>query len=160
MAENLTNCIRCKRLFKKTVSDKCPSCAAREQDQFSDVFRILQASRANGGIHIGELSREVGMPESVLEEYYIEGKLGTASAFLNFSCKKCGAEYSGKEGHGSICISCRAHVSSEAGVEIRSRGAVKDDHKEQSRMDLLSKLKSAPPPARNNPSSGFKRTSD
>ncbi len=160
MAENLTNCIRCKRLFKKTISDKCPSCAAREQDQFSEVFRLLQASRANNGIHITTLSREVGMSESVLEEYYIEGKLGTASEFLNFTCKKCTAEYSGKEGHAAYCSNCRASVSSEAGVTIRSREAVTEGQKEQNRMDLLSKLRSSAPPSSNAESAGFRRAKD
>jgi predicted amidophosphoribosyltransferase len=141
MAENIGNCSRCKRLFKLTASGKCAPCSANEQEQFSQCFQLLQRNSRTGGIHINTLAMETGMAEHVIEEYYIEGKWGTAAEFLNFSCKKCGAEYSGKEGHGSICITCRAFVSSEAGVSMGGRDEVKEKHKTAKKADLLSRVR-------------------
>lgn len=120
MAPNVTNCIRCNKVFRKTVSDKCPACAAREQDQFSHLYQLLQESRLTGGIHAKELAMKVGMSQDVVEEFYLEGKLGTSSHFVNFTCKNCKEDFSGKEGHSRICIRCRSQVSVEAGVGIHS----------------------------------------
>lgn len=135
MAPNITNCIRCNKVFRKTVSDKCPACAAREQEQFSQLYKLLQDSRTTGGIHAKELAMKVGMSESVLEEIFLEGKLGTSSHFVNFTCKNCKSDFSGREGHSQICIRCRSQVSIEAGVGIHSiaevEKRVEDDKRRQ-----------------------------
>lgn len=141
MARNITNCVRCNKVFRKTVSDKCPACAAREQDQFSNLYQILQDARLTGGIHATQLAEKVGMSEDVIEEIFLEGKMGTSSHFIQFTCRNCKNDFSGKEGHSRICIRCRSQVSVEAGVGIHSiqdveRRAEDTKRQQQSQMRL------------------------
>jgi len=136
----IINCIRCNRLVRQSMSGKCPECSVRENEQFSQMFRILQGTAKTGGIFIKDISKQIGMPENIIEEYFLEGKLGTAAGALRFSCKKCGNEYNGSEGHSSICYGCRATVSAEAGVSIKGRNEVIAQQGNAKRMELLSKI--------------------
>ncbi|MDH4379084.1 MAG: hypothetical protein QE263_04165 [Vampirovibrionales bacterium] len=140
MGHAIINCIRCNRLVRQSMSGKCPECSVRENDQFSQMFRLLQGSVKTGGIYIKDISKQIGMPENIIEEYFLEGKLGTAAHSLRFSCKKCGVEYSGDEGHSSICLGCRATVSAEAGISIKGRNDVIMQQGEARRICLLSKI--------------------
>jgi len=136
----IINCIRCNQLVRQSMSGKCPECSVRENEQFSQMFRLLQGAAISGGIFIKDISKQIGMPENIIEEYFLEGKLGTAAVSLRFACKKCGVEYSGDEGHSSICLGCRATVSAEAGISIKGRNDLKMQQGEMKRMDLLSKI--------------------
>lgn len=157
MSENIGNCIRCNRLFKLSEGNKCHQCAATEQEQFSQAFRLLQGARHDGGIHAKDLAMETGMSESIIEEYFIDGKWGTGAKCINFTCKKCGVTFSGVEGHSTICITCRNLVSDVAGVDIQSREAVTEKQKEDKRLELLSRVKSFGEASGMRAAAGFQR---
>ncbi len=120
----IANCKRCNKLFKKTISDSCPPCAETENQQYQQMFRMLQNSKSQGGILIDDLSAKVGMPIEIIEEYYFEAKLGTAGLFLKFKCRSC-SEVIGEENRkGRYCLSCSNELSDKAGVQVRSRQSI------------------------------------
>ena len=69
MSLSLANCKKCKKVFQKRLSDLCPDCITVEEEQFKALYRALQKYREYG-VAIEELSNEVGIPVSDIEEFY------------------------------------------------------------------------------------------
>ncbi len=135
----IVNCKRCNKIFKKMVSEICPTCVEKENEQFQKMFRLLQSSQPHGGILIEDLSEQVGIPIEVIEEYYFEAKLGTAGLFLKFKCRACSEVLDENNRKGRYCIPCSNAVSNKAGVKVRS---LQDIEREERRAKDIIQLPS------------------
>ncbi len=136
---SIINCKQCHKLFQKTISDNCPTCAETENYQYQQLFRLLQSSKVQGGIFIEDLAEKIGMSVEAIEEYYLEAKLGTAGLFLKFKCRSCSEVVDENHRRGRYCINCSNELSDQAGVKVRS---LQDIKREEERAKEIIQLPS------------------
>lgn len=137
----IANCARCNRVFRKTLTDKCPECVEAEYQQFQMMFRLLQNSAEHGGLFIDDLAEKVGVSVEYIEQYYLDSKLGTAGMFLKFKCRSCGGVMAEMNRKGRYCINCSETVSAQAGVEVKSRNRL---NRESDETRLITITETAP----------------
>lgn len=139
---SVSNCKCCGKVFQKRLSDLCPACIEAEDQKVRKLYRAIQGSASRGGIPIEELAHQVGMTADEIEAYYLEGRLGTASTLLKFSCQGCGVMIGELQRKGRFCISCSEKTASQAGVSVRSKQELeKREREEQKKMEQLALLK-------------------
>ncbi len=142
MSGALANCKKCTKLFQKRLSDLCPECIKREDEQFTTLYRTLQASAPQGGMDIQVLSGQVGIPVEEIERFYLEGRLSTAGIYLKFHCLNCGMMMSELNRRGRFCINCSEATASQAGVAVRSFQELnRAQEREKLRQEYLNLLK-------------------
>lgn len=129
---SIGNCKQCNKIFKKRLSDLCVDCLQKSEDDFHLVYRILQKSGSVGGIAIEELAHESNISVDTIEEYYMEGRLGTASNYLKFQCQACDVLVGALQRKGRFCNACSEKTAVQAGVQIKSKQDI--DKKDQAVM--------------------------
>ncbi len=143
MKATIANCKTCNNLFKKMTVDYCPNCFDVREENFKNVYRALQRTANTGGIAINELAENTETPLEMIEEFYHEGRLATASVLLKFPCASCGDLIPELQRKGRYCVNCSEKVANKAGVEVRSKQDLekvqKEEMKKQQQASLLKK---------------------
>ncbi len=153
----LANCKKCKKLFQKRISDLCADCIALEDEQVRNLYRILQKSGAQGGMAIEELSHETGVSVEEIEEFYHDGRLGTAAPLLKFQCISCGIMMGELQRKGRYCVNCSEKMAAQAGVAVKNTNDLARESAEaQKRQEQMALLKKSNVPDRP-PSGGSSR---
>lgn len=142
---SIANCKRCNKIFQKRLSDQCTDCLQITEQEFRNVYRLLQRSSSDGGIAISQLSHETGVPIEEIEEFYVEGRLGTAASYLKYECATCGVLVGALQRKGRFCVNCSEKNAQDAGVEVKSKSDIdKRDKKlqeQQEQADLLRRIR-------------------
>ncbi|MDX2085601.1 MAG: hypothetical protein SFZ03_09460 [Candidatus Melainabacteria bacterium] len=131
---NLANCRRCGKIFQKVMQDRCTDCFSLEHEHFTILFRCLQASETEGGIEIDQLAEQTDISVEQIEQYYMEGRLGTASCFLKFKCQSCGKMLTNLQRQGRHCVNCNENFAKTAGVSIRDKQTIEKEEAKERRM--------------------------
>ncbi len=120
MSGQIINCKKCNKVFQQVRLPYCPDCAKAEEDKFSVMYRTLQKSAATGGILLDDLSAQMEIAPEDIERYFVEGRLGTAAAFLMIECQACGERCGVNQRSGRFCRPCGESTANEAQVDIYS----------------------------------------
>lgn len=101
MAE-LVNCVRCNKVFVKTMRDICQACYKQEEADFNRVYTFLK-ERENREAILPEIVEATGVEEKVIIKFIKEKRLRTSQfPKLAYPCEKCGTPISS----GEICLTC------------------------------------------------------
>lgn len=139
----LVNCKKCSKVFQKVLSDHCSDCLIKEEDQFRNLYRLLQNSATHGGISIEELATQSNVSVSEIEQLFQAGKFGTAGACLKYECQTCHIMMGALQRRGRFCINCSEKTAAEAGVQVQSQQNIqKQRESEAQKAAQLKSLKS------------------
>lgn len=119
MAGAVINCKKCNKIFQQRLHPICPECVKIEEEQFTLLYRQLQASAASGGIDIDVLADNSGITQEDIEKFYLEGRLSTAGLYLRMPCQACGAMCGEQDRKGRFCNTCSEVTANKAGVEVK-----------------------------------------
>lgn len=138
MESSIINCDRCKNICRQNSRKLCQNCMATVEEQFTQLYRVLQSSGAHGGITLSDLSVQVGASMEDIERYYAEGRFSTASAYLKLPCQHCKTILGPTER--VYCTECNKTVATKAGVEIKSLQALKKESEDEKRLEAQQAL--------------------
>ena len=104
---SIRNCTRCGRLFTG-LEDVCPTCSAREQEEFERVRSYL--SRHHGAT-IAEVSGQTGVAVAQIYRWVRAGRLKVSTEQLGgaLRCERCGEPIES----GRFCRRCLGEVLGE-----------------------------------------------
>ena len=134
MDARVANCKKCNKVFQQFRQPYCTDCAKVEDEKFSVLYRILQNSAVKGGISIDALSAETEIPVEDIEKYFVEGRFGTATPYLQIFCQECGIRCTTIQRLGRYCIACNELTAAKAKVTVKSLHAL---NKLQSEAETL-----------------------
>jgi hypothetical protein len=140
MSGSVINCKKCNKIFQKRLHPICPECFKLEEEQFTLLYRQLQASAANGGIDINVLAETVGIPQEDIEKFYLEGRLSTAGLYLRMPCQACGAMCGEQERKGRYCNTCSEVTANKAGVEVKPIQEIRKEEEQMQKLEAQSAL--------------------
>lgn len=103
----IKNCPRCGRLFAG-VEDVCPSCLAKEHEEFEKVRSYLAEHR---NASVTEVSGETGVAVAQIHRWVRAGRLKLTSEQLGdtLRCERCGAPIE----RGRFCPTCLGELARE-----------------------------------------------
>lgn len=142
MVGTVMNCKKCNKIFQQRLHPICPACLQREDQQFTNLYRLLQNSAGFGGIDINTLAVRVGMSADQIEKWYMEGRLSTAGLFLKMPCQSCGSMCGEHQRKGRYCLKCSEMTANQAGVEVKTvQELQREEADEQRRLQQESLLR-------------------
>ena len=120
MSGQIINYKKCHKIFQQVRLPYCSDCAKVEEEKFPLMYRTLQKSATRGGIHIDDLAQQMDIPAVDIERFFIEGRLGTAGAYLLIHCQACGINCGVNERSGRFCLPCGEQTANQAQVDVYS----------------------------------------
>lgn len=129
MAGSLRNCKRCGKVFMYAGVPICPECIEKEEEQYSQVKRYLDA---HPGAGVRQTSEGTGVPLEVVMDFLREGLLINVSDAPNnqLTCVICGKPISS----GRICRKCEETLKG-ASSESETSGTVEIHVEQQPRLE-------------------------
>lgn len=138
----VANCKRCNRIFQKIYSPMCPECYLAYMNTFSEVYRYVQE---NPELTLEEISEQCGVPLKDMKEIFYDGKLGTATANVAYSCLRCGISMKPIHRRGRFCIRCTEKIETEAGLDVKREEEKRKKSAGYGAGDVVDDDKLAPP---------------
>lgn len=97
----LANCKECGKLFFKVVSDICPDCQKKEEEDFNKVKEFL---KEYPNASLVEIMEATGVSESKISKFIRAGRLS-----IKPTCESCGRPIDS----GRLCPECRIKLLRE-----------------------------------------------
>lgn len=120
----LANCKECGKLFFKVVSDICPDCQKKEEEDFNKVKEFL---KEYPNASLVEIMEATGVSESKISKFIRTGRLS-----IKPTCESCGRPID----NGRLCPECRIKLLREVKTVLTP-----DSTKEQEDTFLLEYLR-------------------
>lgn len=103
---NVTNCIRCGKLFMKVRSPLCPECLQEEEELFQKVVEYL---KEHSEATIAEVATALEADMDIITKFVRSGRLASVRPAWQIHCRECGVAISS----GDLCNECRSKLASE-----------------------------------------------
>jgi len=104
----LTNCVRCKRLFQKFKEPICEECKKADDKLFDSVKEFLDNNPSSTIMQIGEAT---GASHKRIMQWLREGRLELVEGDGELTCRHCGTSIAS----GVLCDECHMEVSRQVG---------------------------------------------
>jgi len=125
----MSNCVRCKKLFPKFKDTICESCKKKEEELFKIVKNFLDE---NPNSTIMKIAEETGVTHKKIMQWLRDGRLELSATNNELTCRNCGVDITS----GLYCDPCHLQV-------IKQFGSVFGDVKKQQPMSVEQKRQSA-----------------
>jgi hypothetical protein len=136
----LANCVKCRRIFQRTISAMCPECYQVSLSQVSSAYRFILK---NPHLTLEEVADSCLIPYKELEQMLFDGKLGLAASNVIYHCQRCGRPTDARIRRGHFCNGCADRIESAAGLHHPEK---KEPEKRNENPKILKKTESASKP--------------
>lgn len=109
----VSNCTRCRRVFRQTYTPMCPDCYHEYVLNFSHVYRYVQDNPAQTLEQIA-LHCKISLRE--LRQLFFHGALGTATEHVVCHCLRCQVPMAPIQRRGRFCVSCTEKLETEGRI--------------------------------------------
>ena len=100
----MSNCLRCKKLFPKFKEPICEACKKKDEELFERVKGYLEANPTSTVVQI---SAETGASAKKILTWLREGRLELTQATGDLKCRQCGVDLT----TGQFCEACFVEIN-------------------------------------------------
>lgn len=111
---SLSNCKDCGKVFQKTITDSCPACVKKKND---NIAKIDSYAFKNRDFTLEELSKKTDISVDDIRKLLAEGKINSIKS-LKTKCEMCGKE---------TLVSTTTFLCRDCVSDIKSVQTTKDD---------------------------------
>jgi len=123
----MTNCVRCKKLFPKIREPICEECIKKDDKLFETVREFLDE---NPSSTIMKISEATGASHKRITQWLRDGRLELVDVEGELKCRHCGEDIT----TGVLCEKCHLEVSRQVGDLFSPKAKAKPEPEKPARQ--------------------------
>ena len=124
----LKNCLQCGKVFSSDVSELCPECKKKEEDDYDLVYKYLEENPRSTA---DKVSEETGVDKDLILKFLRQGRLKTVEISPESlpKCISCGQPIESSK----LCPKCAKAFEEKVKEEEKKRDTVREEEVEKLR---------------------------
>jgi len=124
---DITNCVRCKRLFQRVKDPICDECKKKDDKLFDTVKEFLNE---NPSSTIMQISEATGASHRRIMQWLRDGRLELVEGEGELTCRHCGKDIT----TGVLCDECLLEVNRQVGDLFPTKAKGKTEQEKTTRQ--------------------------